>query len=1035
MARCIRVSARALGRLPVAVALALGWQAMLSPVQAEQVGPGGGASVVAVADGLPSGAVLRVDRGPPEVFAGTVRGRVIDAGTRQPRSGASVEVLGTRRGNITDASGMYVVSGFAAGTVRVRASMLGYTSQEQSVVVPDGQIATADFALSTQAVALEGLVVIGYGTARKKDLTGSVASVTTTEVTARPTANVTEALQGKVPGLDIVRMGGSPNSDVKINLRGARSLVASNDPLVIVDGNQFGNLSDLNPNDIENIQVLKDASSTAIYGSRGANGVILVTTKNGTARLPSVTLNSNVGMTEVTSYPRINTGPEFIAQKRDANHTTGLWNSVADDAKIFTPVELANVQNGIWTDFRSLLFHQGQTQNHQLAINTATENTRAYLSAAVYDEQGILKLDNLRRYSVRLNLERELSKAWRVGTNTQYSYSATNQRQNPLNLANKISPLTPAFDSTGAIILWPNQGKDVSPLADEVPNAFQDNTLTSRVLPSLYAEWKPIENFSLRSTFGADVRTAREGTYAASATIQQNSSPPQATYTSYSYRNLSWENVATLKHSIGSHAFQLTGITSLLKYQRDSVWASGRNQLLPSQLYYGLGNAPDNVAIASGYLESTLMSLAGRANYSFREKYLLTFTGRLDGSSSLGPDNQWAFFPSVAGAWRISDEKFMKDNSLVNELKLRLSYGVSGNSSVAPYSTQSSLTKIPFSYGETSAPGYTFSFLVGNKNLKWEMSANADVGLDFGLWGNRVAGSIDAYVTHTSDLLMKRFLPATTGDSAVMQNVGKTMNRGLELTLNTVNIDRPKLSWRSTLTFFTNHEEITALAAGQNDIANGWFIGSPTNVFYDYKKIGIWQTADSALAASFGQKPGSIRVADLNGDGKITAANDRMVLGSPRPSWSGSMINTVRYHAFDLSLTAFVRWGQMMNYEYYQTYKPDGVENGAHVNYWLPNNPSNDFPLPDTRLNFRNYPYFTTLYYTNGSFVKLSEGTLGFTLPNSVAGALHATRPRLYLTGRNLAWWAKVPNYDAERGGSLSSPMTRVVVLGVDLSF
>lgn len=1001
-----RVVTRSLVGLAVAAALVLGWQASASPLQAQQRPTGSG-----------------------------VRGRVLDAATRQPLSGVSVFLAGSSRSVMTDANGAYAIVGAPAGTVRVRASMLGYTTQEQSVTLADGQPVTVDFALSAQAVQLEGLVVIGYGTARKKDLTGSVASVTTTEVTARPTANVTEALQGKVPGLDIVRMGGSPNSSVSLVLRGVRSLVASNDPLVIVDGNQFGGLSDLSPSDIESIQVLKDASSTAIYGSRGANGVILVTTKNGTGRTPSMTLNSYVGMTEVTSYPRINTGPEFVAQKRDANHTTGLWNSVADDSKIFTPTELANIQNGVWTDFRSLLFHQGTTQNHQLSISTATDNTRAYLSAAAYDEQGILKLDNLRRYSVRLNLERDLGRAWRVGTNTQYSYSATNQRQNPLNLANKINPLTPAYDSTGAVILWPNQGKDVSPLADEVPNAFKDNTVISRVLPSLYAQWQPIETFTLRSTLGADVRTAREGLYQASATIAMNSSPPTASYTSYSARNLSWENVATLRHNLGDHSFQLTGITSLLKNQRDSVSAAGRNQLLATQLFYGLANAPDGVAISSGYLESTLMSLAGRANYSFRERYLLAFTGRLDGSSRLSPGQQWAFFPSVAAAWRISDEAFLKNNPVVNELKLRVSYGVSGNDAVAPYSTQSSLSKIPFSYGEVSAPGYTFASQIGNSDLKWEMSANTDVGLDFGLWGNRVAGTIDGYITHTSNLLLQRFLPATTGVSSVMQNVGKTMNRGLELTLNTINIDRPKLSWRSTMTFFTNHEEIVALAAGQNDIGNGWFIGYPTSVFYDYKKIGIWQTADSALAASFGQKPGAIRVADLDGDGKITAANDRMVLGSPRPKWNASMVNNFRYHAFDLSLTAFVRWGQMMNYEYNQNYKPDGVENGAHVNYWLPTNPSNDFPLPTTALNFRNYPYFTTLYYADGSFVKLSEGTLGFTLPPSLAGRVAASRARIYVTGRNLGWWAKVPDYDAERGGSLASPMTRVFVLGADLSF
>ncbi|HET8655400.1 MAG TPA: TonB-dependent receptor [Longimicrobiaceae bacterium] len=963
---------------------------------------------------------------------GSISGTVTNGATGEPLAGASVTIPTTKIGALTGANGQFTLTGVAPGSYTVRAAYLGYSAQEQTVTVTAGQTATVNFGLSAQAVQLEGIVAIGYGTTQKKDLTGAVSTVKPEQLAKVPTNRVEEALQGKVPGLDITRNGGSPNSGVSIKLRGTRSLTASNSPLVIVDGNQFGNLEDLNANDIQSIQVLKDASSTAIYGSRGANGVIIVTTKDGAHSGTNVTVNAYVGMTQVTSYPRINTGPEFIAQKREAFRATGQWSSPADDPNIFTPEELQHIQDGTYTDFRDLLFHTGYAQNYQVGVTTSTDNTRAYLSASLYDEQGILKLDNQRRYTLRLNLDRDLGGQWKVGTNSQVTYYDSNTRRDPFNLANKINPLTFAFDSTGALIPRPNNGKDMNPLADEQPNVYKDNTLTTRVLPSLYAEWAPVSGLTLRSTLAADLLNDREGNFRASNTIDRDGQAPLASYETNNHRNLSWENVLTYKHDFGNNSLGLTGITSYLNSKQDFVTASGQNQLLASQLFYGLGNAPEGVAISSGYVGSGLMSYAGRVNYGYLDRYLLTLTGREDCSSRLSAGNQCAFFPSVAGAWRISDEAFMAGQSLFSDLKLRASWGISGNDAVDPYSTQAVLTKIPFSFGEDPAAGYTFSSQLGNPNLKWETSATADLGLDFGLWNNRVAGSLDVYRTNTSNLLLQRFLPPSSGASSVLQNVGKTRNEGIELSLSTINVETPDLSWNSDFTFATNKEQIVQLVGDQNDVGNGWFIGYPANVFYDYQKLGIWQ--DSASAAAWGQKPGEIMVKDQNGDGKITS-DDRTILGAANPKWSGSMVNSLRYKDFDLSATVFARIGQMMDYDYYEDYKPGGVENGAHVDYWTPENPSNAFPRPNAKLSKSNYPYFSSLYYADGSFVKLSNVTVGYTLPSSLSGRLHSDRVRIYLTGKSLAWWSKVDNYDPERGGSLTSPMTRLFVAGVDVGF
>src|SRR5699024_5797959 len=429
------------------------------------------------------------------------------------------------------------------------------------------------------------------------------------------------------------------------------------------------------------------------------------------------------------------------------------------------------------------------------------------------------------------------------------------------------------------------------------------------------------------------------------------------------------------------HSLSLTGVTSYQFNKNDLGSALGQNQLLASQLYYGLLNATEGIAVESGYEESSLMSYAGRANYSFKDRYLLTLTGRFDGSSKLTEENQWAFFPSAAAAWRISEEDFIGDDSIVSNLKLRASYGVSGNDAISPYSTQSALRRIPFSYGEDSAPGFTFSPTLGNPNLEWEISKTDNLGLDVGILNDRVTATIDVYDTRTSNLLLDRFLPLSSGDSSVTQNVEKTRNRGIEFALETTNILKDDFSWTSNLTFFSNKEEIVELVSDGDDIGNGWFIGEPTSVFYDYEKIGIWQQDEADIAASFGQEPGEIKVRDQNGDGEITASDDRVILGSPRPKWSGGIENSINYKGFDLSIYVYARIGQMMDYEYYDNYKPGGVENGANVDYWTPDNPTNAFPRPNAALSQDNYQYYSTLSYESGSFVKIRNATLGYTLP------------------------------------------------------
>ncbi|WP_234568034.1 SusC/RagA family TonB-linked outer membrane protein [Rhodohalobacter sp. 614A] len=960
----------------------------------------------------------------------TVEGVVTDAETGESLPGVNIYLKDTTRGTSSDLEGRYSITVPSLNDTLVY-SYVGY----QIVEIPINGRSEINVELQSQAIEGDELVVIGYGTVARSDITGSVSSIDAEEVREIPTTNVMEALQGKVSGMDITRSSGESGSGVNITIRGNRSLTASNSPLVIVDGIQYGSLQDINPADIESIEVLKDASSTAIYGSRGANGVILISTKQANQAGTQVSVESYVGVSTTADYPDFNTGPQYVALKREANRVSGDWSGPEDDPNIFSTAEMQYIEDGVWTDFRDLLFKNGLQQSHQVNISKGSENTSVYLSLNYFDEKGILEMDHLQRYTARLNVEQEIGDVLNLGFNSQITYHDQDNRRDPTNIANKINPLTPAYDEEGNVIVRPHGGRDVSPLADLEPNAYKNNSLTTRIFPTVYALFTPSEAFSFRTNLSATLTNGRQGIYRASDTIDRNGAAPEAIYQSDNSRNVTFENIANYQTDIGDHGITLTGITSYLFNKNDFGSSLGRNQLLSSQLYYGLLNATEGIAVESGYEESSLMSFAGRVNYNFQDKYLLTLTGRYDGSSKLSEDNKWAFFPSAAFAWRLSQEDFFPESSIFNDVKLRVSYGVSGNDAIEPYSTQSVLRRIPFSYGEDAAAGFAFSTRLGNPNLEWELSKTANLGLDIGLFENRVTATIDLYDTRTSNLLLDRFLPLTSGVASVTQNVGKTRNRGIEFTLNTINTLSEDFSWNTDLTFFSNKEEIVELVSESDDIGNGWFIGEPTEVFYDYEKIGIWQQDEAAEAASYGQEPGEIKVKDQNGDGQITASEDRVILGSPRPKWSGGIENSFSYRGFDLSFYVYARVGQMMSYEYYNSYKPGGVENGAAVDYWTPDNPTNAFPKPNAALSRDNYQYYSTLSYVSGSYVKLRNATLGYTLPIDVMDRIPASRIRFYITGRNLLTFTKVDNYDPERGGSLTFPMTRLFVGGINIDF
>ena len=958
-----------------------------------------------------------------------ITGKVTDE-TGNPLSDVTVLIKGGKHGVTTNNTGVFSINANKNDVLVF--SYVGF----QKVEIPVGDQSTINVVLKQEKNDLNEIVVVGYGTVRKKDLTGAVISIKGDEVRKVPAGNVMESLQGKLAGVDVVRTSGAAGANTAVAIRGNRSINANNSPLYIVDGIQYDKYEDINLNDVQSMDVLKDAASTAIYGSRGANGVVLITTKRGSSGKAKVTANAYYGVSDVAGYPKPMTGPEFADLKRQAARTTGTWNSTADDAKVFTSAsDLAAVQNGTSTYWPGLILQKGSQQDYGVGISGGSDKTKAYFSFDYYKEEGLLNNDYSGRYSLRLNIDQSITNDFKVGVQSQLAYYDQNQRaDNILTVANKVIPYFAPYNTDGTLPKYPGNGNQVNPLLEELPGSYINKTNTARLLSIAYAEWKPFVGFSVRSNLGVVNASSRNGYFAGPNTIERAlSTGSLSKITNATTTNITWENIINYRRSFNNHNLDVTLVSSYLSNKQDSSYSSGTGQLLPRQSYQALQNNPANLSIWSNYIGDNLESGTFRVNYNYKSKYLLTFTGRADGASQLAPKNRWSFFPSVAAAWRISDESFMQKQDLFNDLKLRVSYGVTGNAAVRPYQTQAGLILIPFSWNDAKALAYGLSPNIGNPELGWELTNTANVGLDFSLLKNRITASVDYYDSKTHDLLLERGLPGSTGGNSVLQNIGKTRNTGIEISLNTVNIDSRNFRWSSGFTFTANKERIVDLPNGINDILNKWFIGSPVNSFYDYEKVGIWQTSDSVAARSYGYKPGDIRVKDQDASKTITAIGDRVILGSAVPKFILGFNNDIKFKDFDFNLYIFARVGQMFVSDYANKFEPNAIENGAVVDYWTPENPTNSYPRPNINVSRAALPFATTLGYEDGSFVKVRNITLGYSFPKTFAGRMHLGNVRLYVSAKNYITFSKVKDYDPEGSGSFDRPLTKLIVTGINI--
>lgn len=982
--------------------------------------------------------------------------------------GAVVSVLKTgateKQTLTTNEKGVFTVQGLITGSkYQFTFSHVGY----ENYVMKDFAIKAAAknsliIRMKQASSNMEEVVLIGYGSVLKKDVTGSIATVKADKIAEIAVTNVTQALQGRVAGVTVQTTSWKPGSAAQVRVRGARSINASNEVLYVVDGTPIvDGVDQINPNDIETINVLKDASATAIYGNRGANGVILITTKKGKQGKTTIDFNSYYGVQKNRPLPELMNAAEFVEYSREAqrNSLGGTYDAkpnrdldFKNDQLVATPYMLKNMENAwasgtydpsklVSTDWLSYGLRNGNIQDHQLSVRGGTDKTKILLSADYFSNTGVVRDQDYNRYSVRINVDHNISNAVKVGTQSVFSSSLQNAGWGVFDGYGLkcFNPLASPYEDDGVTLaLFPtNNTRTPNPVTNF------DNTKRvvkqTRYLGNYYADISFLKGFNFRSNFGVDYRAGQNLNFTTENTAAAGGQAPASASNAGSKKFMyTWENILSYRKSINNkHNIYATLVQSIQSETQDSYGISVKDLPYDQQLYYNLGSALTINGISSNYLHWTLSSFMGRLNYSYQDKYLATFSARYDGSSVLADGHKWVMFPSVSLAWRLKSETFLKDVNALTDLKLRVGWGRTGNSGVAPYTTWGSLSTVRYTFGDASTLGFTPADMI-NPSLTWETTGQYNAGIDFAFFNNRISGTIDMYRQTTNDLLLNQQLPTASGFDHILVNIGKTTNRGIELALNTVNVLQKKLKWSTDWIFATNKQQIVELYNGKHDdLAAGWFIGQPVSVAYNVTANGIWQNTDAdkaemakynANGATF--KPGDIRPLDLNNDYKIDAA-DRHIFGQADPKWTASIGNTVQYGNFDAAVFVYANVGQIVYHDLDMRF--DGRYNQPKLDYWTPDNPSNTYPRP--LLGTAGLNYLSILNYYSGSFMRVKNISLGYTVPANILKQAHMEKFRIYASVQNPFVVTSFPGTDPEGATGFNNPSVTTYLLGVNLSF
>ncbi|MCC9136683.1 SusC/RagA family TonB-linked outer membrane protein [Pontibacter silvestris] len=945
--------------------------------------------------------------------ATTVTGRVTDAETGTGLPGVTVVLKGTTTAAPTGADGNYTIN-VSDGTGTLVFSYIGYESQE----VPINNRSTIDVQLGTDAKALEEVVVIGYGAQRAEAVTGSVASIGAEEIAEVPTGNITQALQGRLPGVEFTQSSSQPGASMQIRIRGTRSISGSNDPLVVLDGIPFpGAISDINPNDIKSIDILKDASATAIYGSRGANGVILVTTKTGKAgQKPQISYNGFHGIKNVFARYNMMSGPELYALRQAAGPGQFAGQMGPDEAE------------GVDTDWQDLLYKTGITTNHNVGVSGGAEKGSYNFSAGYYKDEGVIPTQQYTRYSLRGSLDQGIGEHIRVGFSTYNNYSLTEGSNVGLYNILSLSPLASPYNADGTLKRTIRMPLDETWLYTR--DMLEDGGLDDQWLNqnrafatynTLYGEVKipGVEGLKYRANLGLNYRQSQEGAYtAAGINAVEPTTFSNASVDNRITTNWTIENLLTYDRTFaGKHNVNIVGLYSASQEQYNRSFIEGRDIPSDAFQFYNIGRAAEEIIVNPNnqdYRQWGLLSWMGRAMYSYDDRYMLSVTLRSDGSSRLAPGHKWHTYPAVSAGWNIARESFMENIDLINMMKLRVGYGQTSNQGIPPYSTLGLLQTRPYNFGPDNYATAYYVQELPNQDLGWEYSKTWNYGLDFSILNDRLSGTVEYYVTNTEDVLLNLDLPQTSGADSYTANIGSIQNKGLEFSLNGLILDDVNgWTWEAGVNIYGNRNKITSLASGQPDDEINWlFMGHPVNVIYDYERLGLWQEGDPYLSIlEPGGNVGMIKVrytGDYNDDGtpvRQIGPEDRQVLNA-NPDFQGGFNTRVGYKGFDLTAVAAFQHGGILNSTLYgaQGYLNmlSGRRGNVDVDYWTPENTDARYPDPAGLRSGDNPKYASTLGYFDASYLKIRTITLGYNFNNSnwleKAGISNL---RLYATAQN----------------------------------
>ena len=818
----------------------------------------------------------------------TVTGQVIDQATGEPVIGANVLIKGTTTGTITDIDGNFSLSGVTDKSV-LHVSYVGYTAED----VPVKGNTNLNIVIHEDNDLLDEVVVVGYGVQKKRDLTGAISSVKADDIKVAPVMNAMEGLQGKIAGLDITRESGAAGTSPTLLLRGNRSLDGSNSPLFVIDGVSGGSIANLNPNDIESIEVLKDASSTAIYGSAGANGVIIVTTKQGTRGKVTVDFNSYMGLNCMPAYPETYTGEDWInymATGYEVYYGNSVWNEYPNRsdalARLFNEYKISNdgldcYNQGKFINWKDEILKTGVQQNYSLSVRGGNDKTQSYASFGWQNEEGMYRNDNYKQLTFRAGTTFEANRYISIGFQSSLSYKDRNKRNSRLSKTLNEMPLGEVYEADGSLKRYPTGSSDdyTNIMADDIPGQYKNTSRSTSINITPFVEIRPLKGLSFKTLVNTSVSTSRSGSFEGLYTYYKLTGSSQdvgirtASITHNDSWGIQWQNILNYNIKIGkAHDITATGIIEYNRSHGEYAYAYNRGFDYDSYTFYNLGGGLQP-KVDSEYSQTKMLSYAARLNYSLLGRYLFSATMRWDGASQLY--NQWDSFPSASFGWRISDEPWMEGtNDWLDNLKLRVGYGVTGNSNIAPYSSktlvETSANQLNLGGGQVQS--YILTQAVANYNLGWEKSYNINVGLDFSIFKGRLDASIDYYNTDTKDVLYKRQLPTSYGlynaksPYTMMSNVARIKNDGIEVSLNTRNIVTRDFVWSSTVTFAKNNERLTSIDLGNNTtvdelISLGLFLDNPVYTYYNYKKNGIWQNGQEDQAACFGLQPGQVIIA------------------------------------------------------------------------------------------------------------------------------------------------------------------------------